>query len=76
MDIVLPAELSDFVHQAVATGQYSDESAVIVEALRMLHRREHFRDEVHLGVEQLERGEYQDEAGLEQQLEENKAKGR
>lgn len=56
MDVPIPAELEQFVHDSVQSGSYRDTAAVISEALRLLARREHLRREVNAGVEQLAQG--------------------
>jgi putative addiction module CopG family antidote len=78
MSRIIPADLCDFVNDAVATGVYRDESAVVAEALRLLKQREALRREVQIGVEQLESGDFKeyDEAGLKRRFEVIKAWGR
>ena len=78
MSITLPSDILDYVQQAVATGVHHDEAAVLAEGVRLLQRRDHFRQQAKLGVEQLDRGEFTeyDDAGISKRLEEIKAEGR
>jgi putative addiction module CopG family antidote len=78
MSITIPSDLCDFVHEAVATGVYHDENAVVAEALRLLQQRERLRREVQIGVQQLDSGDFKeyDESGLKQRLDEIKMEGR
>jgi putative addiction module CopG family antidote len=58
----LPPELGQFVEQQIATGRYSSEDELVVDAVRVLQRvtdHEHeFHDAVRQGMEQLASGEF------------------
>jgi putative addiction module CopG family antidote len=60
MVISVPADLDAFVHQAVSTGGYESEEAVVVTALRLLQERdrgiEELREELRPALEELDRG--------------------
>ena len=68
MDLKLKPRLQEFVTEKLKTGQYSDASAVVNEALEMMMDCEQFtpeheayiRREVLRGVEEADRGEYAD----------------
>ena len=70
-----PPELESFVAEQIAAGNYQSEQDLVVNAVRVLRdvqaKRRQLREDVRLGVEQLERGEYTeyDEAGLRQLFE-------
>ncbi|MBN2577391.1 MAG: type II toxin-antitoxin system ParD family antitoxin [Pirellulales bacterium] len=61
MTVSMPPDLDAFIHQAVATGMYESEEAVIVAGLRLLQDRsrrlEELRDELRPALEELDRGE-------------------
>jgi antitoxin ParD1/3/4 len=58
---VIPTDLELFVQQQVATGEYQSQNDVVVAGLEILRelkqRQTQFREEVQIGVEQLDRGE-------------------
>ena len=64
MNVSLPAELTEFVEQEVASGDYGTASEVVREGLRLLRREKAARDEklsvlrreVGIGVEQAKDG--------------------
>ena len=57
----IPSDLEPFVQQQVATGQYASADEVVVAGLQVLRelkrRQEEFREQVQLGVDELDRGE-------------------
>jgi antitoxin ParD1/3/4 len=61
MTVSMPPDLNAFVHQAVTTGMYESEEAVIVAGLRLLQERERrleeLRAELLPALESLDRGE-------------------
>jgi antitoxin ParD1/3/4 len=61
MSASMPPDLDSFVHDAVATGMYESEEAVIVAGLRLLRERQRrideLRDELRPALEELDRGE-------------------
>ncbi|MCE5267033.1 MAG: type II toxin-antitoxin system ParD family antitoxin [Planctomycetaceae bacterium] len=73
-----PPELEQFVEEQVAEGRYGSPQELVVTAVRVLReveaRQSQFGEDVRLGVEQLERGEFNeyDEAGLRERFEELK----
>ena len=75
MVLSMPPDLNAFVHQAVATGVYESEEAVVVAALRLLQERERhleeLRAELRPALESLDRGE-----GIPLDFEEIKIRGR
>jgi antitoxin ParD1/3/4 len=74
----LPPELERFVEEQVASGIYQSEQDLFVSAVRVLRdvqaRQEVFREDVRAGMEQLDRGEFNeyDEAGLSRRFDELK----
>ena len=66
----LPPDLGQFVQEQVAAGRYQTEQELVVDAVRVLRelqvRQQQFHEDVRLGMEQLERGEFieYDDAGL------------
>ena len=75
MVLSMPPDLDAFVHQAVSTGGYESEAAVIVAALRLLQERdrqvEELRAELRPALDSLDRGE-----GIPLDFEEIKIRGR
>jgi len=72
------AELEQLVRQEMATGKYASPDEMLLEAVRLLaernRRRDDLRQEVQIGRDQLDRGEYTDydEHSLRQRFEELK----
>ena len=60
MNLNLPAEANAFVKGLVAQGKYQNEEAAVVDGIRLLMGREKLRNEIQLGIEQLDRGESSD----------------
>jgi putative addiction module CopG family antidote len=62
MTIPLPAELQQFVQDAVSDGRYRDETQLITQAIRLLRdydaEHERIRSMVQNGIAEIERGEY------------------
>ena len=66
MNISLTAPLVALVQKKVESGFYNNASEVVREALRLMHERdqrdaaklERLRNEVSIGIEQLDRGQY------------------
>ena len=77
-----PPELGEFVEQQLAAGRYHSEHELIVDAVRVLRdlqaQQEQFRDDVQRGMEQLERGDFNqyDEQGLRERFEQLKDRAR
>ena len=61
MNLNLPLEANEFVKGLVAQGKYPSEEAAVVDGIRLLMGREKLRNEIQVGVEQLDRGESCDE---------------
>ena len=53
MSVEIPGDLSPFVDAVIRSGHYENEVEIVAEALRLLKRRE----EIRVGIEQLDRGE-------------------
>ena len=57
----LPREFEDFVQQELASGRYGSQTDVICAGLRLLRERDSrlasLRNDVKLGIDQLDRGE-------------------
>ncbi len=59
MNVSLTPKLEEIVAEKVASGRYASASEVVREALRLLSERDELnqlRQEVRLGIEQLDRG--------------------
>jgi putative addiction module CopG family antidote len=78
MSIDIPVQYQTFVRQAIASGRFESESAMVSEAMKLLVQRERELKLVEEGLDELDRGEYLefDEEGLAQFFEEVKQKGR
>jgi antitoxin ParD1/3/4 len=86
MNVSLTRELEHFVNQKVTSGLYHSASEVVREGLRLLKEKEdlkklrldELRREIAIGVEQLDRGEYEeyDENGLKELVQEGQSEGR
>lgn len=61
MESIYPPDLQQFVDHELASGQYRDESEVLIQALRVYRefktRHESLRQDVGRSLEQAERGE-------------------
>ena len=61
MTVEIPSEFQQFVHQAIDSGSYQSEEAVVGEALRLLQRRqqriEELRREIQPALDGLDRNE-------------------
>lgn len=65
MNVSLTPQLEELIKKKVETGLYNSASEVVREALRLIEEQERLREikleelrrEVHLGLEQLDRGE-------------------
>ena len=57
MNLNLPVEADEFVKGLVAQGKYQSEEAAVVDGIRLLMGREKLRDEIQIGIDQLDRGE-------------------
>ena len=56
MNIVIPAELEQFVQSVIRRGSYESEAEVVGEALRLLKKREQLCEDVNAGIGQLDQG--------------------
>jgi antitoxin ParD1/3/4 len=85
MNVSLTPELEEMVGNKVKSGMYHTASEVIREGLRLLKqqgelrqfRMSQFRDQVNIGLNQLEHGQYSDydADSISSQVEEIKAEG-
>jgi antitoxin ParD1/3/4 len=61
MNVEIPAEFQQFVHQVIDAGSYQSEEAVVGEALRLLQHRQRrldeLRREIQPALDDLDRGE-------------------
>jgi Arc/MetJ-type ribon-helix-helix transcriptional regulator len=78
MSVDIPSQYLPYVHEAVASGRFESESALIGEALELLVRRDRERKLVEEGMDQLDRGEYLefDDEGLTRFFDGIKQEGR
>jgi antitoxin ParD1/3/4 len=73
-----PQDIGLFIGQQIADGKYRSEEELMIHAVRVLReievRKRQLAEDVQLGLDQLERGEYTvyDEAGLRRRFEELK----
>jgi putative addiction module CopG family antidote len=78
----LPPELGQFVQHQLAAGRYRSEQELVVDAVRVLRevevRHQQFCDDVRVGMDQLQRGEFveYDDDGLRGLLEQLKRRVR
>jgi len=76
MDVSLTLEIERFIHSQVESGKYGSAADVIQAGIRLLEERdsiykgrfEELRQEVSIGVEQLDRGERLDGKAVIEQL--------
>ncbi len=61
MNLNLSAEANEFVRGLVAQGKYQNEEEAVVDGIRLLMGREKLRNEIQVGIQQLDRGEVCDE---------------
>lgn len=61
MNLNLPTEAHEFVKGLVAQGRYQSEEAAVVDGLRLLMGREKLRNEIGIGIHQLDYGASHDE---------------
>jgi len=61
MNLNLSAEANEFVRGLVAQGKYQNEEEAVADGIRLLMGREKLRNEIQVGIEQLDRGEFCDE---------------
>ncbi len=58
MSVDIPAKYLPYVREAVASGRFESESALVGEAIDLLLRREHEMKLVEEGLNELDRGAY------------------
>lgn len=81
MTLTIPSEFEQFVQQQLAGGEYRSAEEVVNDGLRVLQelkrRQAEFRQDVQIGVEQLDRGEgiRLDRAGLRRYFDELQQRG-
>ena len=61
MNLNLPVEANDFVQALIAQGRYQNEEEAVVDGVRLLMGREKLREEIRVGIDQLDRGQSSDE---------------
>jgi Arc/MetJ-type ribon-helix-helix transcriptional regulator len=83
MSYAFPAELQQLLQHALATGNYANEDAVLLDAMSALREREEalhqWRAEIQSRIDSLDRGEgieLEDEQALRAFADEIKAEGR
>lgn len=83
MDVTLTPELEQFIHTQIESGKFASALEVIEAGIRLLDEREHLyqgrfedlRQEVLIGIEQLDRGERLDgRAAIKQLRQKNQAR--
>jgi Arc/MetJ-type ribon-helix-helix transcriptional regulator len=58
MSVDIPPQYLPFVQDAIASGRFESESALVGEAIELLLQRERERKLVEEGLDELDRGEY------------------
>jgi antitoxin ParD1/3/4 len=84
MDITLPPELESYVDELVAAGRYHTKAEVLTDAVHALRERRELsaaevtelRRELQLGIDELERGEYDEWDDVKDLAEAIKKEGR
>lgn len=61
MNLNLPVEANDFVQALIAQGRYQNEEEAVVDGIRLLMGREKLREEIRVGIDQLDRGQSSNE---------------
>lgn len=64
MHVELPGDVGDFVKNLVMQGRFDSEAAAVVEGIRLLMSREKLCKEIQQAVDQIDRGEWQNEESL------------
>jgi antitoxin ParD1/3/4 len=78
--ISITPELQQLVEQGLASGNYGSRDELLLEAMRLLARRDQQREElrrqIQIGRDQIDRGEYTeyDEVGLRERFEQLKGR--
>jgi Arc/MetJ-type ribon-helix-helix transcriptional regulator len=57
MDIQISPEVAQLVHGIFAGGQYASESEVVGAAVRLLHQRQHLRQDLEQSCRELDNGQ-------------------
>ncbi len=60
MDIQIPEDQQAIIERLVATGRFSSVQEAISEGIRLLDSSERLRQEIQVGIEQADRGEFHD----------------
>ena len=80
--ILLSPELQQLVEQSLASGNYGSRDELLMEAVRLLARRDQQREElrrqIQIGRDQIDRGEYTeyDDEGLRERFKQLKERAR
>jgi antitoxin ParD1/3/4 len=57
MSIDIPHDYGFVIQKLIAQGRFPDESAVVVEGIRLVAMREKLHDEIQLGIDALDAGD-------------------
>jgi Arc/MetJ-type ribon-helix-helix transcriptional regulator len=78
MSVDIPAEFIPFVQRSIVSGRFESESAMVIEAFKLLALRERELKLVEKGLDDIERGDYLefDDEGLANFFEDIKRQGR
>jgi len=69
MSSEISADSQHYLEQAVARGIYRDHAEAIDQAISLLRQRDQLRSDVQAGIDQADRGELLDAAGVFERLE-------
>lgn len=70
MSLVITPQIELMVKAIISTGNYTNETEVLEEGLRLVQQRERLREEMQVAIDQANRGELLDEDEFFRQLEE------
>ena len=70
MSIAFPDDMEQFVQNAIASGKFRSREELVSAALTMFRNREEkldrLREDIQIGIEQLERGDYREISSSEE----------
>ncbi len=61
MNLELPNDIHQFLRSIVHQGRFASEQAAVIEGMRLLMAREELKEDIELGVKQLDEGQWLDE---------------
>ncbi len=61
MNLDLPSDIDQFLRSIVHQGRFDSEQAAVIEGMRLLMAREALKEDIELGVNQLDAGQWLDE---------------